>query len=287
MDTTGFFVSVLNADIQTADVQKTTKDYEVPWNIYDRLVEVKVAEDGTSSIEPSLAENWEISPDGMEYTFHLAQGVKFHNGNDFTAEDVIYTFTRMLTEEGAMNTESVDQIKGAAELLAGEAETLEGVEAVDDYTVKITLKEPFAAFLACISTAGASIYDSEATEAAGDQFGMDPALTVGTGPFKFASWTLNDRLVMVRNEDYWKGAPELPGVVIRIVPDTETQTMMFENGELDIIDLDFVTDAVDRFTATYPDQIVQAPRVGITYLTMNHSKEPFQDPKVRRADGGG
>ncbi len=283
VDTTGFFVSVLNADIQTADVQKTTKDYEVPWNIYDRLVEVKVAEDGTSSIEPSLAENWEISPDGMEYTFHLAQGVKFHNGNDFTAEDVIYTFTRMLTEEGAMNTESVDQIKGAAELLAGEAETLEGVEAVDDYTVKITLKEPFAAFLACISTAGASIYDSEATEAAGDQFGMDPALTVGTGPFKFASWTLNDRLVMVRNEDYWKGAPELPGVVIRIVPDTETQTMMFENGELDIIDLDFVTDAVDRFTATYPDQIVQAPRVGITYLTMNHSKEPFQDPKVRRA----
>lgn len=283
VDTAGFFVSVLNADIQTADVQKTTKDYEVPWNIYDRLVEVKVAEDGTSSIEPSLAERWDISPDGLEYTFHLAQGVKFHNGNDFTAEDVLYTFTRMLTEEGAMNTESVDQIKGAAELLAGEAETLEGVEVVDDYTIKVTLKEPFAAFLACISTAGASIYDSEATEAAGDQFGMDPALTVGTGPFKFASWTLNDRIVMVRNEEYWKGAPELPGVVIRIIPDTETQTMMFENGELDIIDLDFVTDAVDRFTATYPDQIVQAPRVGITYLTMNHNQEPFQDPKVRKA----
>ena len=283
VDTTGFFVSVLNADIQTADVQKTTKDYEVPWNIYDRLVEVKVAEDGTSSIVPSLAESWEISPDGLEYTFHLAQGVKFHNGNDFTAEDVRYTFNRMLTEEGAMNTEAVDQIKGAAELLAGEAETLEGVEVIDDYTVKITLKEPFAAFLACISTAGASIYDSEATEAAGDQFGMDPALTVGTGPFKFASWTLNDRIVMVRNEEYWKGAAQLPGVVIRIIPDTETQTMMFENGELDIIDLDYVTDAVDRFTATYPDQIVQAPRVGITYLTMNHNKEPFQDPKVRKA----
>lgn len=76
-DTSGYLVSVLNADIQTADVQKTSKDYEIPWNIYDRLVEIQVAEDGTSSIQPSLAESWEISPDGTEYTFHLRQGVKF------------------------------------------------------------------------------------------------------------------------------------------------------------------------------------------------------------------
>ena len=73
--TSGYLVSVLNADIQTADVQKTSKDYEIPWNIYDRLVEIQVAEDGTSSIQPSLAESWEISPDGTEYTFHLRQGV--------------------------------------------------------------------------------------------------------------------------------------------------------------------------------------------------------------------
>ncbi|MDO4267499.1 MAG: ABC transporter substrate-binding protein [Eubacteriales bacterium] len=283
VDTTGFLVSVLNADIQTADVQKTTKDYEIPWNIYDRLVEIQVADDGTSSIQPSLAESWEISPDGMEYTFHLRQGVKFHDGSDFTAEDVVYTFNRMLTAAGTVNTESVDQIRGAAEVLDGTAESLEGVEAVDDYTLKVTLKEPFAGFLACLSTPGASIYDSGATEAAGDQFGMDPAVTVGTGPFKFASWTFNDSLVLTRNDDYWKEPSALPGVVIRIVPDTETQTMMFESGELDIIDLDFVTDAIDRFTATYPDQIVEAPRVGITYVTMNFNIEPFQDVRVRKA----
>ena len=283
VDTAGFMMDVLNADIQTADVQKTSKDYTVPTNIADRLVEIEVDDQGTSKIVPSLAEDWDISGDGLEYTFHLRQGVKFQNGNDFTAEDVVYTFNRLLTVQGGVNTELLDQVKGAAELIEGSADTLEGVEAVDDYTVKVTLKEPFAAFLSCLTAPGLSIYDSEATEAAGDQFGMDPAVTVGTGPFKFAGWTFNDQLVLEKNEDYWKGAPELPGVVIKIIPDTETQTMMFESGELDLIDLDFVTDAADRFLETYPDQIVQGPRVGITYFTMNFNIEPFQDVKVRQA----
>ena len=283
VDTTGYLVAALNADIQTADVQKTSKDYEVPFNIFDRLVDVEVGTDGNSKIVPSLAESWDISDDGLEYTFHLRQGVKFHNGNDFTAEDVAYTFHRMLTVEGGVNTEFIDQIKGADELLAGETDTLEGVEVVDDYTIKVTLKEPFAGFLASISSPGVSIYDSEATEAAGDQFGMDPAVTVGTGPFEFSSWSFNNQLVLTRNEDYWKGASKLPGVVIKIIPDTETQSMMFESGELDILDLDYAADSVDRFTETYPEQIVQGPRVGIVYFTMNFNKEPFQDVRVRKA----
>lgn len=283
VDITGYLVAALKADIQTADVQKTSKDYEVPFNIFDRLVDVEVDADGNSKIVPSLAESWDISDDGLEYTFHLRQGVKFHNGNDFTAEDVAYTFHRMLTVEGGVNTEFIDQIKGADELLAGETDTLEGVEVVDDYTIKVTLKESFAGFLASISSPGVSIYDSEATEAAGDQFGMDPAVTVGTGPFEFSSWSFNNQLVLTRNEDYWKGASGLPGVVIKIIPDTETQSMMFESGELDILDLDYAADSADRFTETYPDQIVQGPRVGIVYFTMNFNKEPFQDVRVRKA----
>lgn len=281
-DHADYLQAVLNADIQTADVQKTSKDYEVPMNIFDRLVDIEV-DGGTSKIVPSLAESWDISEDGLEYTFHLRQGVKFHNGNDFTAEDVAYTFHRMLTVNGGVNGSFIDQIKGANALLTGAADTLEGLEVVDDYTVKVTLEQPFAGFLASISTVPVSIYDSETTEAAGDQFGMEPSVTVGTGPFKFDEWSFNNQIVLSRNDEYWKGASALPGAVIKIIPDTETQTMMYESGALDIIDLDFVTDATERFQATYPDQIVSGPRVGITYLTMNQNIAPFDNVKVRQA----
>ena len=283
LDTSRFLAVANVSDVQTADVQKTSKDYQIPMNIYDRLVDIAVAEDGTSSVVANLAESWDISDDGLEYTFHLRKGVKFHNGNDLTAEDVAYTFHRLLTVEGATNTEFIDQIKGADELYKKEAQELEGMEVIDDYTFKITLKEAYAGFLACLSAPGVSIYDSEATEAAGDQFGLDPELTVGTGPFKFHSWTLNDQIILTANEDYWKGASALPGIVIKVVPDTETQTMMFESGQLDIIDLDFVQDSADHFIETYPDQIISGPRVGITYFTMNENQEPFGDVRVRKA----
>lgn len=282
-DTSGFLVVPLVADIQTADVHKTTKDYEIPLNIYDRLVDIEVKEDGSSEIVPSLAESWEISGDALTYTFHLRQGVKFHNGEELTADDVEYSFTRQLSVEGAVNTDFPAQIKGASQLLEGTADQLEGFETVDDYTFTITLSEPYAGFLACLSTPGCSIYNREATEAAGDQFGLDPSVTVGTGPFRLTDWTINDQLVLTRYEDYWKGPSELPGVVIRIVPDTETQRMMFESGELDVVDLDYLPDAVDDFTTRYPDQIVSGPRVGTTYFTMNQNIEPFQDVRVRKA----
>lgn len=279
----GYLNVCLSADIMTADVQKTSNDYEIPMNIYDTLVQIKVADDGSSSIEPMLAESWEVSEDGLTYTFHLRDDVTFQNGNAFTAEDVRYTFNRMFTADGTVNSSFLDQIKGADELMAGTAEELSGLEVLDDYTVRITLKEPFGAFLSALAFTACSIYDEEATEAAGADFGMVPEATVGSGPFIFESWTPNAELVLTRNDDYWNGPAQIPGVVIRIIPDTETQTMMYESGELDLLDLKTNPEAVDRITETYPDQIVTGPILGVDYVFMNQNVEPLNDVRVRKA----
>lgn len=163
-------------------------------NIFDRLVEVKANDDGTSEIVPSLAKSWTVSDDGLTYTFTLNEGVKFSNGADLTSSDVLYTIMRMLTYEKAVNDDIYDMIKGAQDVADGKATELTGFEIIDDYNFAITLEEPYGAFLACLTTPGASIFDEETTEQAGDQFGIDPAVTIGTGPFTFYGWEFNAEL---------------------------------------------------------------------------------------------
>lgn len=284
VDTTNF-LKIVEATPDTVDTQCTTDYYTVGMNIFDRLVEVQANGDGTSQIVPSLAKNWDISDDGLTYTFYLEEGVKYSNGADFTASDVLYTIKRMLTNPKAVNGDIYDMIVGAEELAAGTADTISGVEIVDDYTIKMTLTQPYAAFLACLTTPGASMLDEETTEAAGDQFGIDPAVTIGTGPFIFDSWEFNAQMVLVANPDCWSGAPACEGIVMMDIPDEATQRMMFENGELDLLDLDNAASQADYFlnNEAYTDQIVSGTRVGTYYIALNELHEALSNVKVRQA----
>ena len=281
--------SYLKIAVSTPDIvdpQCTTEYYVVALNIFDRLVEVKASGDGTSEIVPSLAKSWEISDDGLTYTFHLEEGVKYSNGADLTASDVLYTIKRMLTYDKAVNTDVYDIIEGSEALAAGETEELSGFEQVSDYEFKITLSAPYAAFLACLTTPGASILDEETTEAAGDKFGIDPAVTIGTGPFIFDSWELNAEMVLVANENCWSGAPKCAGISMKDIPDESTQRMMFENGELDLLDLDNAASQMDYFLDEangYADRIASGPRVGVHYICLNESFEPLDNVLVRKA----
>ena len=274
--------TAIKSDIQTIDMHKTSNNYMVPLNVFDRLVEVEV-KDGKSEIVPSLAKTWDISEDGKTYILHLMEGVKFHNGEDFKADDVVYSLNRIVTVQGAVNSGFVSQIEGFDELTNGVATELSGVKAIDDYTIEIKLKEPYAGFMASLAAAPVSILDEKTTTMAGDKFGIEPEFTVGTGPFKLKEWKLNEGIELVKNENYWKEAPKIDGVEIKVVPDTETQNIMYRNGELDILDLDYMVDYIPTYKQEFKDNLVSVPRVGITYFTFNENIEPLNNVNIRKA----
>ncbi len=272
-----------DTDPGTADPQLTTEEYFLPLNVFDRLVEAVTTGPGQSELQPGLAEKWDVSTDGLKYTFHLRKGVKFHSGDILTADDVIFTFDRMLDPATkALNTDFLDMIAGAGDRMDGKATSVAGLKKVDDNTVEIMLAKPFAPFLANLATPAGSIFSKKATTAAGEKFNTEP---VGTGPFRMESWTLNSEVVLAAFDDYFRGRPKFDKLIMKIVPEAQTMSLMFRNGELDVLDLDFARSQIPEFQkdATYKNQIASGPRVGTYYMSINEKIAPFDKPKVREA----
>ena len=273
-------------DPKTGDVQRTTEDYAIPLNIYDRLVEAETTSPGVSELVTGLAEKWDVSDDGRIYTFYLRKGVKFHNGEELKADDVLFTFDRMLNPNTkALNTDFLDMIDGAKDRMEGKSDNVKGLKVIDDYKIEITLEKSFAPFLANLATPAGSIYNRKATEEAKDQFGLEPKLTVGTGPFKLKEWVVNDHVTLEAFDGYFRGRADLNGVLYKIIPDGETQRMLFETGELDVFDCDNARSQIPYFEKSdkWKNQVVKGPRVGIYYYCINESIKPFDDVRVRKA----
>lgn len=167
-----------------------TNDFRILVNVYEGLVRFK---DGTLEIEPALAKSWDISEDGKTYTFELRQGVKFHDGSDFTAEAVKFNFDRMLKEDHPFyNTGPFP--------LSFNFASVEAVNVIDSQTVEVKLSEAFAPFLSNLAYPTELIVSPAAVEQHGADYGRNPS---GTGPFKYAEWLSNQRVVVERNPDYW------------------------------------------------------------------------------------
>ena len=273
------------SDITTMDVQKTSSDYCIPLNIYDRLFEIKLKDDGTTELQNSLCEDYSVSDDGLVYTFQLREGVKFSNGEDLTASDVLYTFVRNLTVDQGVNYDFMNVILGADALYNGETDKLEGFEIIDDYNFKVTLAAPFGGFVYQLATPACSIYDEQSTEKAGDKFGIDASVTVGSGPYMVDSWTVNSSIILVKNPNYWGEAPSAERVEISIIPDANTLNMAYQNGKIDIIDLDRIDSSIieSTYKAQYKDKLISTNRVAISYLALNENTKPLDDVKVRKA----
>lgn len=236
---------------------------------------------GTTTLRPGLAESYEISPDGLTYTFKLRPGVKFHNGREMTATDVKYSLDRVT--DPATQSPGAGFFGSIAGFDAAGPGGLSGVEVVDPLTVKITLSRPDATFLHVMALNFASVVPKEAVDEYGADFGKHP---VGTGAFKLAEWTLGQRLVFEKNADYWRpGVPYLDGVTFEVGQEPVVALLRLQKGEVDVPG-DGIPPAKFQEVMADPAQkarVVVGGQLHTGYITMNVTKPPFDKVEVRQA----
>lgn len=277
MDDRNILHLALENDIGSPDVQ-VSGCAEIAQNIYNRLVKIETGSDGSSHITGDLAESWDISSDRKEYTFHLRDNVLFTNGQEFEADDVLYTIDRMLDPDtGALSNDAVRYIYGAYDVMLGAKDSVEdlGVFIIDKYTVKLVLKEAWAPFLTAISDASWSIYNHDAKNAG--------AYSTGTGPYIFDDWKADEYVFLTVNNDYFGGKASIDGILYRIIPEFDEQLELFTAGELDIIKVR--NDAAADLYLNDPEcsnYIVAEKKLDIWYYAMNQSIAPFTENAVRR-----
>lgn len=256
-------------DSTSLDPAVTTEgeSFKVTKNIYETLTEFGPQD---TEVNPGLATEWESSPDGLTYTLTLREGVKFHDGTDFNADAVVYNFERW-------KAGNAEQFYYYNSQFAGIIDT---VEAVDPHTVKFTLTRPLAPFLKNLAMSPFGIASPEAIEQHGDKFLENP---VGTGPFKFQEWKRNDRITLVKNENYWNpDLPKLETLIFRAIPDNSARLNALMSGEVDLIDGVNYTD-IPQIEGNPDLQVFNRPSMNVAYLGLTATREPFDDPLVRRA----
>lgn len=245
---------------------------QVARQIFDGLVEYDPV---TMEIFPAMAESWEISDDGLVYTFKLKEGVKFHSGRECTAEDFVYSWSRVCRAETASYLAyHMDPIVGYDELQAGEGDVLDGVKAIDDYTLEVTLKYPYADF---INTLGHTVFYPVAKEDI-EEWGDNYSEHVnGTGAFKLVEWKHDQYITLERFDDYYGETAKLETVKYVIFADEDTGFLEYKAGNLDFCD---IPQGKIQSTLDDPDlgdEAIIAPQLAIYYFSMNYEVEPFKD----------
>ncbi|MCZ7568928.1 MAG: ABC transporter substrate-binding protein [Ardenticatenaceae bacterium] len=210
-----------------------------PRNIYGLLFNRLIRLDANQEIQPDLADSWEISPDGLVYTFKLHPGVTWHDSYPFTAKDVAFTIRSHLDKRtNSAWTPPFLVIQGAKEFYEGKADDVPGIEVVDDLTIRFTLAEPNSAFLTAFLTPPmlpehllGTIAPEEIKKSA-----FATAHPIGTGPFKFVSYATDQYVELVRNDDYFRGVPNLDKIFL-IRAEYEPAKVMLQKGEADVLDV--------------------------------------------------
>ena len=259
------------AEPKSLDPQAVTavNDFRILLNLYDGLVRYKP---GTLEVEPALAESWEISDDGLNYTFKLREGVKFHDGSAFNAEAVKFNFERMLNKDHPYADTGPFP-------LAFFFSAIKEVNAVDELTVQMKLDAPFAPLLSNLAYPTGLIVSPEQVKKHGKDYGRNPS---GSGPFKFAEWESNRRVVLEKNPDHWDGAPPLQAVVYRPITDANTRVAEMMAGGIDLM-VEVPPDNLVQFRDAPDFQVYEQTGPHVWFLILNAKEKPFDDKRMRQA----
>lgn len=263
----------VSSDIHTMDpgVSSDNYDWRQIYPCYDRLVKYKVEKGvGSTEVEPMAAESWTVSPDGLKWVFKIKKGITFDDGSPLNAEAVRYSLDRTL----AIGKGPADNISAIA-----------AMKAVDDYTLEITLKNPYGPFLQTLATNGASIVNPKvAAKAVNDDKaqGFLAENIDGSGPFKVVEWTRGQRCVLEAKPKYWGDKPKLKKVIIRFMSESADRRMALEQGDVDIAE-NILIDQIPALEKNKAIVVNRYPSQMVEYVYLNCQNPKLSNPKVREA----
>lgn len=243
-----------------------------------RIFSGLVSFDPQLNLTPDLAESWDVSNDGMTYTFRLRKNAKFHNGRGVNAQDFVYSLERAASPALASDTALtyLGDIVGIREFASGTADHIDGVRALDEHTLQITIDAPKPYFLLKLTYPTAFVLDKENVDS-GDDWYRQPN---GTGPYRLTEWTSFERMVYEANQDFYLGAPSIPYIVVNLY--TGSSQRLYESGDVDIAGVF----SIERFTDP-TEPLHNELRTGVTlctgYVVFDSTQPPFDDANVRKA----
>ncbi len=278
----GTFTLAYQSDIPTLDPAGSPgfESAQAMYGLYNTLVTYAPT---STTIAPSLAQSWSVTAGGTVYTFHLRTGVKFSNGDPFTAQDVVYNLTRQINPKSASYAQSYYlDIQGAQAYAKGQASSVSGLKALNSHTLQVTLVQPEGYFLNILAMPTSDIADPRIVREYGKAY-EDHA--VGTGPYKLTEWKHNQVLTETRNPNYWGKKPYFSELKFILGPDPATQFLMFKRGEIDAMGpvppADMPT--INSTPALKKDLVVLADTGSIDFYFMDVRYGPFKNVLVRRA----